>query len=175
VFRLLPDVAADAAWILPEEKLLALKGGVANLYHQLQSGCCRSYAAPSDGRSWNWYGHIAISLKPTVMTFITMVNQTSSRLSSFIIQYNRCVDCYRPSAFFFFCIEFSFTIMEADSSCNIYIILIIPDYPLEYVYLHISTDLRINPLFFITLNSSVLMAKTVQWQLSPNIKLKFSK
>ena len=70
--------------------------------------------------------------------------------------------------------EFGVIFMEADTSYSIYITLVIPGYPVEYVYLHTSTDVRSNPLVCIAWHCSVLMTKTVQWQLSPSIKLKFS-
>jgi hypothetical protein len=69
MFRLLPGLAADTAWMLPEEKLWAVNGKWPPLYHQLYCGCCRSYAVPCDGRSWNWYRHSAISLAQIVTTF----------------------------------------------------------------------------------------------------------
>ena len=113
------------------------KGVWPPLYHQLHCDCCRRYAVPRDGRSWNWYGHSAISLTQTRMPFfLPRLIKPRSKLSSFIIQNNICVDSYRHSAFFF-CSEFSVTVMGADASRNMYIIHIIPGYPVEYIKLNI--------------------------------------
>jgi len=83
--------------------------------------------------------------------------------------------CWQLQTLNIFCSEFSVTIKAADSSCDMYIIRIIPGYPVEYVYLHISTDLPIYPLVFIALHNSVLITKSVQWQLFPSTNMKISR
>jgi hypothetical protein len=82
--------------------------------------------------------------------------------------------CWQLQAISIFCSEFSVTIVAAESLYNICIIHIIPGYPVDYVYLHIITDLPTYRLVFIALHHSVLMTKIVQWWLSPSINLRFS-
>ena len=130
VFRLLPGFAADAPWMLPEEKLWVDKGEWPPLYHQLQCGCSRRHAVPCDGCSWNWYGHSAISLAQTVVTFFfTKVNQAMFKI---IVIYNTQQQmCWQLQAISIFCSKFSVTIVAAELLHYIFIIRIIPGFPVD--------------------------------------------
>jgi hypothetical protein len=130
VLHLLPGFAADAAWMLPEEKLWAVKLGVATFIPSA------SVWLLSHIRCTMWRSQLKLirawchkSYANIYDIFFTKVNQATFKI---IFMYNtEQLMCWQLQTLSIFCSAFSVAIMAADSSCKIYVIHTIPGYPVE--------------------------------------------